>query len=182
MLLLSACCAVANALTFVALSLLSFAIFGTDLGVSSVVAIILVACGVWLYSKGSPQTKVKTDAELDVDLECKGAGPAYGEDQRLLGRRLGSQQVAVASAAVLLCFLLIQAYTIRYAILQSRLYTGEAKKEATIKKHMITQHDNHASKECNKNVPSFMVLLKYVAQYHDKETLEDVVDGNVGPS
>jgi len=85
---------------------------------------------VWLYSKGSPQTKVKTDAELDVDLECKGAGPAYGEDQRLLGRRLGSQQVAVASAAVLLCFLLIQAYTVRYAILQSRLYTDEAKKEA----------------------------------------------------
>ena len=42
----------------------------------------------------------------------------------------------------------------------------KAKKEANLKKHMISQH------ECKENLPSFMDLLKHVAKHHDKETIE----------
>ena len=56
----------------------------------------------------------------------------------------------------------------------------KAKKEATLKKHIVTQHDNHACKECQENLPSFMELLKHVAKHHGIETLEvkDFEDSN----
>ena len=48
----------------------------------------------------------------------------------------------------------------------------KVKKEDTLKKHMITKHDGHVCKECNKNMSSFMELLKHVAKMHTKETVE----------
>ena len=45
----------------------------------------------------------------------------------------------------------------------------KVKKEDTLKKHMITKHQDHVCKECNKNLPSFMDLLKHVAKEHAKE-------------
>ena len=37
------------------------------------------------------------------------------------------------------------------------------KKENSLKKHMLTKHE---SKECKEKLPSFMKLLKHVADYH----------------
>ena len=49
----------------------------------------------------------------------------------------------------------------------------KAKKEANLKKHMITQHDDHAGKGCKEKLPSFMDLMKHVAKPHAKETFEE---------
>jgi hypothetical protein len=46
------------------------------------------------------------------------------------------------------------------------------KKEATLKKHMLTQHQDHACKECKEIFSSFMELLKHVADQHFKEQNE----------
>ena len=37
---------------------------------------------------------------------------------------------------------------------------------------MVIQHDNHACKECQENLPSFMELLKHVAKHLGRETVE----------
>ena len=50
----------------------------------------------------------------------------------------------------------------------------KAKKEATLKKHIITKHKDHVCKECNDKLSSFMELLKHVAKYHSKESVEEV--------
>ena len=38
-----------------------------------------------------------------------------------------------------------------------------------MKKHNITNHEDHDCKECHKKVPSSMELLKHVAKHHCKE-------------
>ena len=45
----------------------------------------------------------------------------------------------------------------------------ETKKEATLKKHFITKHEDHVCKECEEKLPSFMELMKHVSKHHHKE-------------
>ena len=52
----------------------------------------------------------------------------------------------------------------------------KTKKEAILIKHMITKHDNHESKKCKENLPSFMALLKHIAE-HEKEGNVEVKEG-----
>ena len=49
----------------------------------------------------------------------------------------------------------------------------KVKKEATLKKHIITKHEVNVCKECNEKVSTFMELLKHVAKNHTKETVEE---------
>ena len=44
-----------------------------------------------------------------------------------------------------------------------------------MKKHMLTNHENHQCKECQQKHPTFMELIKHVAQNHfkDKEVNND---------
>ena len=49
----------------------------------------------------------------------------------------------------------------------------KVRKEATLKKHIITKHEVHVCKECNEKVSTFMELLKHVAKNHTKETVEE---------
>ena len=37
---------------------------------------------------------------------------------------------------------------------------------------MVTQHKDHTCKECKHRLPSFMALLKHIAQQHAKEVGE----------
>ena len=55
-----------------------------------------------------------------------------------------------------------------------KLCDYKLKKEATLKKHMITKHQDHVCKECQKKLPSFMDLLKHVSTHHVKEPSEEV--------
>ena len=50
----------------------------------------------------------------------------------------------------------------------------KSKKEANLKKHIITKHEDHVCKECGKKLKSFMELLKHVASQHNKEPDEDI--------
>ena len=38
-----------------------------------------------------------------------------------------------------------------------------------MKKHMLTNHENHQCKECQQKLPTFMELIKHVAQNHFKD-------------
>ena len=49
----------------------------------------------------------------------------------------------------------------------------KVKKEDTLKKHMVTQHQDHTCKECKHKLPSFMELLKHIAEQHNKEAGEE---------
>ena len=55
----------------------------------------------------------------------------------------------------------------------------KTKKEDTLKKHMITKHEEHVCKDCNEKLSTFMALLKHIAEYHSQEPSEDI-DGKVG--
>ena len=44
----------------------------------------------------------------------------------------------------------------------------ECKKESTLEKHRITEHEDHTCKECKDKLPSFMDLMKHVAEHHCK--------------
>ena len=46
-------------------------------------------------------------------------------------------------------------------------------KEETLKKHMVTQHEDHTCKECKHKLPSFMELLKHIVEKHAKDTGEE---------
>ena len=46
------------------------------------------------------------------------------------------------------------------------------KKEISVKKHMLTKHDHHDFKECQKKLPIFMQLLKLMAE---STTLRDKI-------
>ena len=50
----------------------------------------------------------------------------------------------------------------------------KVKKEALLKKHMVTKHEDHVCKQCNEKVSSFMELLKHVAKYHTTESVEEI--------
>ena len=41
-----------------------------------------------------------------------------------------------------------------------------------MKKHIITNHENHQCKECQEKLPTFMELLKHVAKHHCKEKVD----------
>ena len=45
----------------------------------------------------------------------------------------------------------------------------ESKRESTLKKHIITKHEDHICKEFDKNLPTFKDLLKHIADHHCKE-------------
>ena len=47
----------------------------------------------------------------------------------------------------------------------------KSKKEVTLKKHMLSKHEDHTCKECKKKFKSFMVLLKHVTEDHFKEEI-----------
>ena len=46
------------------------------------------------------------------------------------------------------------------------------KKEKSLKNHMLTKHDYHECKECQKKLPNFMQLLKHKAEHHTEEQKE----------
>ena len=48
----------------------------------------------------------------------------------------------------------------------------KCKKEDTLKKHMTTKHSEHKCKDCQEKLPTFMHLLKHVAQHHYKDQSE----------
>ena len=54
----------------------------------------------------------------------------------------------------------------------------KTKKETTLTKHMITKHKNHECKKCKENLPSFMALLKHIAE-HEKEEKVKVTEVKV---
>ena len=45
----------------------------------------------------------------------------------------------------------------------------KSKKEALLKKHMLTKHEDHNCKECKEKFQSLMELLKHVAKHHANE-------------
>ena len=45
----------------------------------------------------------------------------------------------------------------------------KCKREATLKKHMTTNHSHHTCKECKESLPSVMELLKHISKHHSKE-------------
>ena len=45
----------------------------------------------------------------------------------------------------------------------------KCKKEKSLKKHIMTNHEDHTCKECHKKIPTSMELLKHVAKHHCKE-------------
>ena len=54
----------------------------------------------------------------------------------------------------------------------------KSKKEALLKKHMLTKHTDHSCKECEKKFQSLMELLKHVAKHHVNENgeVKDIKD------
>ena len=57
----------------------------------------------------------------------------------------------------------------------------KCKKEDTRKKHMTTKHSEHRCKDCQEKLPTFMHLLKHVAQHHymdQRETQEKHYKGH----
>ena len=50
------------------------------------------------------------------------------------------------------------------------------KKKATLEKHVKMKHEDHMCKECNMKVPSFMGLLKHIAEEHGKEEVNEDED------
>ena len=49
----------------------------------------------------------------------------------------------------------------------------ECKRESTFKKHIISKHEDHICKECEKNLPSFVDLMKHIAKHHCKEVKDN---------
>ena len=49
----------------------------------------------------------------------------------------------------------------------------KVQKEETLKKHMVIQHEDHTCKECKHKLPSFMELLKRIAEKHAKDRGEE---------
>ena len=49
------------------------------------------------------------------------------------------------------------------------IYDYKVKKEEIFKSHMVTQQEDHTCKECKHKLPSFMELLKHIAEQHAKE-------------
>ena len=58
---------------------------------------------------------------------------------------------------------------IKKGVICCGLCNYKCKKEMTLKKHMVTNHDNHTCKEWFENLPTFIVLLKHVAKHHDND-------------
>ena len=59
------------------------------------------------------------------------------------------------------------------------------KKEITLKKHMVTHHENQKCKECKEELTTFMELLKHVAKHHskggditEKENVKEIIEQN----
>ena len=44
----------------------------------------------------------------------------------------------------------------------------KSKKEATLRIHNVTKHKDHICKECQYELPSFMELLRHIAQHHEE--------------
>ena len=53
----------------------------------------------------------------------------------------------------------------------------KCKKPSTLEKHRLTKHEDHVCKECEEKFPSFMDLLKHIANHHHKDEIE--VEENV---
>ena len=48
--------------------------------------------------------------------------------------------------------------------------------EITLKKHMVTRHENHKCKECKEELTTFMELLKHIAKHHSKkENVKEII-------
>ena len=47
------------------------------------------------------------------------------------------------------------------------------KKQGTLDKHVTMKHEGDMCKECHINIPSFMGLLKHIAEEHGKEEMKD---------
>ena len=54
------------------------------------------------------------------------------------------------------------------------------KKEAMLKKHIITHHEDHVCKECDEKLNSFMKLLNHIAKHHPKVPDEEKGINNFG--
>ena len=52
----------------------------------------------------------------------------------------------------------------------------KCKKEISMKKHMLTNHEDHQCKECQQKLPKFMELLKHAAKNHFKDKEGDKDD------
>ena len=44
-----------------------------------------------------------------------------------------------------------------------------SKRETTLKKHIITKHEDHICKECYRNLLTFTDLMKQIAEHHCSE-------------
>ena len=58
-------------------------------------------------------------------------------------------------------------------LLSCTLCKYTCKKETSIKKHMVTKHDEHQCKECKEKLPTFMELLKHIAKQHSPDQGEE---------
>ena len=58
----------------------------------------------------------------------------------------------------------------------------KCKKEISMKKHMLTNHEDHQCKECQQKLPTFMKLLKHVVKNHFKDEEGDKDDSKVNNS
>ena len=57
----------------------------------------------------------------------------------------------------------------------------KCKKETILKKHMITKHEEHPCKECDKKLTTFMDLVQHVAKHLLKEgKVNDEVEAELG--
>ena len=54
----------------------------------------------------------------------------------------------------------------------------KSKKEALLKKHMLTKHEDHVCKDCKEKFQSSMELLKHVAKHHvsKRDEVKDMKD------
>ena len=54
----------------------------------------------------------------------------------------------------------------------------KSKKEALLKKHMLTKHEDHTCKECKEKFQSLMELLKHVSKHHfnEKDEVKEIND------
>ena len=48
----------------------------------------------------------------------------------------------------------------------------ETMKKAILDKHVITKHAEHNCKDCKEKLPTFMALLKHVAEHHSEQPVE----------
>ena len=69
----------------------------------------------------------------------------------------------------------VEKYKTKGDLLNCEMCNYTCKKESSLKNHVLNKHDTHECKECKVKLPSFMKLLKHIAEHHYKEE-ENVQD------